>query len=126
MNELGIQKFEKLDTQIAELYKEISILSKKSPDSPINKFKLGFVNKLLSISNELLTKIHKPFDDFDLFDEDDLPTNSDIIMMLSQYIDSLASFKIENVKYASGIYFWIIDGKQSEIRTSNPSFRTRR
>jgi hypothetical protein len=68
MNELGIQKFEKLDTQIAELYKEISILSKKSPDSPINKFKLGFVNKLLSISNELLTKSHKPFDDFDLFD----------------------------------------------------------
>ncbi len=31
MNELGIQKFEKLDTQIAELYKEISILSKSHP-----------------------------------------------------------------------------------------------
>lgn len=120
MNENDIQEFEKLKTQIEEMYKEISILSKKSPDSAINKFKLKFVNNLLETANKLLTGNYKPFDDFDVFDEDELPSNSDIVMIISQYIECLEKFKLDNVTMLSGNWFWEINGKASKIQTTRP------
>ena len=126
MNDNDIQKFEKLKTQIEEMYKEISILSKKSPDSPINKFKLNFVNRLLSISNEILVEKYKPFEDFSVFDEEDLPSNSDIVMIISQYIDCLEKFKLDNVTMLSGDWYWLIGGKASSIKTTRPPVTFRR
>lgn len=126
MNESNINEFEKLKIQIEEIYKEISILSKKSPDSAINKFKLKFVNNLLETSNKLLTGNYKPFNDFDVFDEDELPTNSDIVMIISQYIECLEKFKLDNVTMLSGKWFWEINGKASKIQTTRPPETFRR
>lgn len=120
MNENDIQEFEKLKTQIEEMYKEISILSKKSPDSAINKFKLKFVNNLLETANKLLTGNYKPFDDFDVFDADELPSNSDVVMIISQYIECLEKYKLDNVAAVSREWFWKINGKTSKIQTTRP------
>lgn len=120
MREEDIQKFEKLKTQIEEIYKEISILSKKSPDSAINSFKLKLVNLLLKTANELLVDNCKPFEDFELFEEDALPTNSDVVMILSQYIECLEKLKLKNVTRLSGDWYWMIDGKVSKIKTTYP------
>lgn len=126
MKENDIRKFEKLKTQIEEMYKEISLLSKKSPDSAINQFKLKFVNKLIVTANELLVGKYKPFEEFDSFNEDELPTNSDIVMIISQYIECLEKLKLENVTALSGIWYWVIDGKTSKIRTTRPPETLRR
>lgn len=126
MNENDIQEFEKLKIQIEEMYKEISLLSKKSPDSAINKFKLKFVNNLLGTANKLLTGNYKPFDDFDVFEEDDLPSNSDIVIIISQYIECLEKFKLDNVTMLSGKWFWEINGKASNIQTIRPPETFRR
>lgn len=120
MTENDVQKFEKLKIQIEEIYKEISILSKKSPDSAINEFKLKLVNNLLTIANELLVGSYKPFDDFDVFNDDELPSNSDVVMIISQYIECLEKLKYENVTMLSGDWFWLVGGKASKIRTTHP------
>lgn len=49
-----IEKFEKLHIQIKDMYNELSILSKKSPDGAINKFKLKFINQLIEEANQFL------------------------------------------------------------------------
>lgn len=126
MNLEQVKDFEKLKVQMQELYKEISLLSKKSPDSAINKFKLKMINNLLVTSNGLLDGNFIPFDDFDVFDEDDMPTNSDVVVILSQYIECLEKLKLENVKRLSGNYYWIVNGEDSNMMTTRPPETLRR
>ena len=60
-------------------------LSKKKPDGPLNKFKLQRVNQLLELANTYFESNDRPFQDFTIFSDDQLPTNSDVRMILSQY-----------------------------------------
>ena len=78
-------ELEKLQRKIEVLYDEIDKLSKKKPDDAINTFKLKFVNEFLEEANNLLDNNQRPFTDFEQFDDDDLPSNSDVIVVLSQY-----------------------------------------
>ena len=54
MNVKDVDKFEKLWSQLSGTYEEITLLSKKSPNDALNKFKLKFVNKLIAQSNDFL------------------------------------------------------------------------
>ena len=75
MKKENIERFEKLHIQIKDIYEELSLLSKKSPDGAINKFKLKFINQLIEDSNSFLGDRYKPFVDFERFQEDDIPFN---------------------------------------------------
>lgn len=123
MKKEDIEIFEKLHIQIKDIYSELGILSKKSPDGGINKFKLKFVNQLLKHANSLLNEKYKPFKDFELFDEDSVPTNSDVVLIVSQYIECLEKLKVDNVKRLSGEWYWIVDNSKSEIKTTSPSIK---
>ncbi len=120
MTKQEVDNFEKLQAQLEGLHNEISALSKKSQNDALNKFKLKFVNKIISDSNELLGNGYKPFSDFDTFDENDLPSNSDAAMMLTQYLSCFEKLRADNVKQDLGRWYWIIDGKQSDIKTVMP------
>src|SRR5690554_1354267 len=98
MNKQEVDNFEKLQAQLEGLHNEISALSKKSQNDALNKFKLKFVNKILTDSNELLGENYKPFADFDFFDDNDMPTNSDAAMMLTQYLSCFEKLRADNVK----------------------------
>lgn len=50
--------------------------------------KLKYVNKTLEAANDVLGD-DKPYDDFEKFSEEDLPTNSDVLMILSLYLDRM-------------------------------------
>lgn len=89
----------------------------------MNKFKLKFVNQILSDANKLLGEKYKPFSDFDLFDEAAIPTNSDAAMMLTQYLNCFEKLRSDNVKKQDNYpnhWYWIVDGKLSNIRTVTP------
>jgi len=43
-----IEQFEKLHGQFEGLHKEVGMLSKKTPNDAINRFKLVFINKLIA------------------------------------------------------------------------------
>lgn len=114
MNRTNVDTFEKLSGQLLSLYEEISLLSKKSPNDAMNKFKLKFVNKLLSLSNDYLADRYKPFDDFDSFDEDDIPQNSDIVFILSQYLQCFEKLRADNVVIRHGTWYWRVEGNEDD------------
>ena len=53
------------------------------------------INKVLAQINELVGEF-KPEDDFEAFDLDVLPTNSDVLMMLNLYMNGMSRFKDAN------------------------------
>jgi len=109
------------------LYDEILSLSQKKPHDSINKFKLNLINRILSISNILLKEEFKPFPDFTLFDESEMPSNSDVTVMLSQYLDSMERFRSKNIKQDySGDWIWNVDDPKVKINTYGPNDRFRR
>lgn len=82
-------ELQKLLGQLHELCEQFSVLSKQKPNDAVNSFKLRFVNSLLEQANQELRDEYRPFSDFSVFDPDSLPTNSDVLLMLSQYIKCL-------------------------------------
>lgn len=114
MNKNDVDIFEKLSGQILSIYEEISLLSKKNPNDAVNKFKLKFVNKLISESNTFLTEKYIPFSDFSNFDEDDVPQNSDVVLVLSQYLQCFEKLRSDNVTIKSGIWHWKIKGERGD------------
>lgn len=73
---------------ISTLRNEFRELSSKKPNDQVNPFKLKYVNQSIKEANELLQE-GKPYSEFESFREEDLPTNSDVLMMLSLYLDAL-------------------------------------
>lgn len=110
-----IEVFSKLRIQLNELLKDISELSKKKPNDLVNKFKLKLVNKVLETANSIIDEKNKPFEDFNLFDENDLPSNSDVVLILTQYSACLKKFREENMTRVDGEWRWIINGKPSKL-----------
>ncbi|MDX2174689.1 MAG: hypothetical protein SFY56_16410 [Bacteroidota bacterium] len=122
MTEKEINDFEKIQAQLESLHSEISTLTKKSSNDALNKFKLKFVNQTISEANKILGKKYKPFNDFDKFDDNDLPSNSDVTMMLGQYLNCMEKLRGDNVNRNSysNTWYWLIDGKESTIKTAPP------
>lgn len=120
MNRKQVETFLQLQPQIKSAYDELSILSKKKPTDSLNSFKLKFINNMLSRANELLGNKYKPFpEEFTLFDEDDMPNNSDIVFILSHYLTSLERLRCDNIAYSNYDWHWVINGKVSD-QTTNP------
>jgi len=117
-----VELFMKLQLQLDSSYKEISLLSKKKPNDALNKFKLKFLNNILTRANELLNEKYKPFDDFEKFDEEDIPSNSDVVFIMAQYLDCLEKLRCDNIdRDGMGYYHWKIYNKKSNIRTKRPT-----
>ena len=114
MNRKQVDTFEKLSGQLLSIYEEISLLSRKSPNDAVNKFKLKFINKMLTQSNEFLASKYKPFDDFELFEEDDMPQNSDIVFILSQYLQCFEKQRADNVIMRGGRWHWYVQGDKDD------------
>jgi len=120
MKEKDIDVFEKLQSQLEVLYDEITELSKKAPNGSINKFKLNFTNDLLVKSNLLLTNVYRPFNKFSTFEEDDLPSNSDVSFIISQYLSCFERFRCDNIGYSSGSWYWVANKKITNRKTQQP------
>ncbi len=95
---------------------EIKELSKKKQDDPLNKLKVGKVNKILSqIKTDVLND--DPSRVFlDLLDDETLPTNSDAVLIIAQYEAAMAQFHAKH-------YGW--DGtKERWFTKENPGFES--
>lgn len=122
-NKDEIDVFEKLYSQIEGLHQEIGTLSKKSPSDAINPFKLKMINKVLIRANSMLQNKYKPFEDFDSFEDDDIPTNSDATLILSQYYECMEKMRSDNINEYG---YWIISGSKSEHKTARPKKITKK
>ena len=87
-----LAQYETLNPLVTAMFTEFKELSKKKPEGVLNKRKVELVNRLLKdVLLVLEEEPSKPY--LDLLDEDDLPQNSDVLLMLSQFEAALKAFK---------------------------------
>jgi len=124
MQESDISKFERLQAQLQSLYTEFGVLAKGKPNDALNVFKLGLINKVLEEANTILNDESRPFGDFTQFDVDAMPNNSDVLLVLSMYLNGLEKLRADNITADDyerpNHWCWLVDGKVSDIRTSPP------
>ena len=116
-----VERLEKLICQLQGPHSEISQLSKKSPNDGLRLFKLKLVNKVLQSGNEVLEEHYIPFDDFRQFEEDDLPTNSDVAIILAQYMEQAERFRSDHMTYRDCEWRYLVDGVPSTICGKAPT-----
>ena len=86
-------------------FNEVKEFSKKKQDEQLNLKKVKMINRLLEKSKVVLE--NEPTVDFlDMLDEDDLPTNSDAVLTMSQYISAMDKFHSDHYHRSK----WDIDG----------------
>lgn len=119
-NREALEKLEKMIGQLRGLHEEIGLLAKKSPNDAVNAFKLRLVNKVVDSANGILGSGYLPFDDFEAFDTDDMPTNSDVALVLAQYLEETERYRSDNVEQYGGVWWYVVDGERSDVRTNAP------
>src|SRR5260221_7737552 len=115
-----VEKLEKLIRQLHSLHSEISLLAKKSQNDAVNAFKLKLINKVLQAGNEVLGDGYKPFADFSLFELDDLPSNSDVTVVLTQYIQETEGYRSDNIVYSDHEWVYQVNGSPSRKKARRP------
>lgn len=85
-------KYECLMPLLQAMLNDFAELSKKKPDGALNRRKVQIVNRLLSDVFSILDG--EPTRQFlDLLDEDDLPQNSDVALILGQARAAARAFR---------------------------------
>ena len=91
-------KHDDLMPLLSVMFREFQDLSKKKPDGVLNKRKVEIVNRLLHDVLEILEgEFTRAF--LDLLDEDDLPQNSDVVLILSQVVAAMEAFREKYHRY---------------------------
>jgi hypothetical protein len=93
-SEQDVADYKMLSQQLDSLFEEMKEFSKKKPDEFINKVKVKIINRVLEKIKTILS--HEPTLEFlDLLDEDTLPTNSDVVLILGQFNSAIVQFRIK-------------------------------
>jgi hypothetical protein len=116
-----VEKLEKLIGQLNGLHAELSRLAGNSPNDELDLFKLKIVNTVLKTASEVLGRGYLPFDDFSQFTADDLPTNTDVTVILTQYINQAERFRSDNVICYADTWVYQVNGSPSDILARPPS-----
>ena len=104
--EKNIADYELLNGLIHSQKKEFDLLSKKKTDGQLNTTKIKMVNRVLEPLKELF--MHEASHKFlDTLDQDEMPTNSDVVLIISQYELAIRKFKSKyhiDDKYQRDVY----------------------
>lgn len=86
------EKYDNLMPLLLAMFRDFQELTKKKPDGALNERKVEIVNRLLRDIHQILDG--EPTRDYlDLLDEDDLPQNSDVNLILSQTVAAMTTFR---------------------------------
>jgi len=86
-----VDTYEMLHPMLDKMANEVRELSKKKQDGALNELKVKMINRVLTEIKDLL-KNESSGQFLDLLDTDILPTNSDAILIISQYAAALSAF----------------------------------
>jgi hypothetical protein len=96
-----VDQFKMLSPLLDAMYKEFQELSKKKQDGQVGPTKAKMVNRLLKDIHLLLdAEPNRTY--LDLLDEDDLPQNSDVVIILGQTQAAMEAFTAK-YRYRDGI-----------------------
>ncbi len=90
--EKNIEDYELLDGMLYSQKEEFDILSKKKANEQLNPLKIKMVNRVLEPLKNLFS--HEASHKFlDTLDEEVMPTNSDVVLIISQYQLAIREFR---------------------------------
>lgn len=111
-----IEILEKTVAQLGAIHREVSLLSRKSPNDAVNPFKLKMINSVIVTANILLGDKYRPLEDFEKFDDDSIPTTSDVVFVVAQYMGEVERFRtshiVQNLDYK---WVYVVNGKPSDV-----------
>lgn len=87
----NLNQYDMLKSMLNSLKVEFDILSKKKTDDQLNTTKIRMVNKVLNPLKELL-KHEDSYIFLETLDEDNIPSNSDVVLIISQYQSAIDLF----------------------------------
>ena len=87
----NIEDYELLKDMLHSQKKEFDLLSKKKADGQLNPIKIKMVNRVLEPLKELF-KQEQSNVFLDTLNEDDVPTYSDVVLIISQYETAINEF----------------------------------
>lgn len=100
------EQFEMLFPIVESVFNEIKDLSKKKQDGALNNLKVKMTNRVLSKVKTIL-KDDPTLEFLDLLDEESLPTNSDAVLIISQFKGAMQQFKNRHLDTSSIEEVWI-------------------
>lgn len=102
----NIEEYELLRDMLKAQKDEFDLLSKKKADWQLNPMKIKMVNRVLEPLKDLL-QYENSSKFLDILNEEDLPTNSDVVLIISQYDTAILAFR--NDYYSSYEREWITE-----------------
>ena len=94
----NIEDYQLLKDMLHSQKKEFSLLSSKKADVQLNTMKIKMVNRVLEPLNEIF-KNEESHKFLDTLSEDEMPTNSDVVLIFSQYETAINEFKSKYFRY---------------------------
>lgn len=106
-------------------YIEMKDFSKKNPDAALNERKVKSLNRILKDIKNILQ--NEPTASYmDILDEEMLPSNSDVVLTMSQYRSALENYRKKYRRYHNYDNFWhTTDGeiKAKDLDGDRPQWR---
>ena len=106
-SEIKAKKHDTTMPLLQSMYGEFKELSKKKPEAAVSKNKIQIVNRLLESVRQVLEE-EDAITFLDLLDDDDLPQNSDVTLILSQYVAAMETFKDKYYGWGGTENTWFI------------------
>lgn len=106
-SQADVMKYIMLYDFLESAYVEMKDFSKKNPDAALNERKVKSLNRILKDIKEILA--NEPTASYmDILDEEMLPSNSDVVLTMSQYRSALENYRKKYRLYSSVTYdhFW--------------------
>ena len=94
----------------AGLMTEMRELSKKKPDATLSKSKVKLLNRVLNDIHTIL-KTEPEGKYLDLLDDEELPQNSDAVLVMVQFERALRGFEKRYKQNYHGQFYWITEEK---------------
>ena len=104
-----VKLFLTISPLLKSAFDEVKELSKKKQDEELNLKKVKVINRLLEKAKEIL-KDEPTIDYLELLDEDDLPSNSDAVLIMSQFISAMDKFHSDHYHYENSMLSWDNEG----------------
>lgn len=106
-------------------YVEMKDFSKKNPDGALNDNKVKRLNRILKDIKDIL--VDEPTASYlDILDDEMLPSNSDVVLTMSQYRSAMENFRKKYRVYHDFHYHWhTSDGeiKAIELEGERPQWK---
>jgi hypothetical protein len=114
--EKNIEEYGLLNSMLESQKKEFDSLSGKKPTEQLSLFKIKMANRVLEPLKELF-KHEESYKFLDLLEEENIPTYSDVVLIISQYKTAISKFEskyftddeFQHNAYGSPVVRWMTD-----------------